>query len=318
VYRLLIILLLVATVGKGQIINASRYYVPLSQYSFLLDLYPTTGFAYSFRKLSSTYAGNCIRVRRSSDNTESNIGFVNNYLDTATLKTFVGVNNGFITTWYDQSGGGYDVSQSTATAQPSLVVSGVINYTNGNVCAVFNGSTNYLLSTTSFSSFATSLSFSSVMFNKWSTGAFYSYNYQFSIGINPPSTGFKSFISSAQNNYQDWVGGGTLMFGNGYPSSNNPRLLTPTHIYTNNSQNIWFGSLNSTENALKLNGSNAPITVNNTANVSTGGGTIALGTDNAIANFSTEYFQEVVVWQSNQISNATAIGGNVNNFYKVY
>ncbi|CAB4130740.1 Alpha-L-arabinofuranosidase B, catalytic [uncultured Caudovirales phage] len=317
-YKLLTILLLLTSVVNGQmVINASAPYRPLTQYVFLLDLYPTTGVAYSFRKLSSTYNGNCIRVRRSSDNTESNIGFFNNYLDTATLKTFVGANNGFITIWYDQSSGGYDVSQSTALAQPSIVVSGAINYTNKCVCAAMNGSSMYLKSTASFSSVATSISFASVLLNKRSTGIAGTYNYQWAIG-SPATTGNKSFVSAAQSAFQDWSANSTLLFGNGYASSSNPRIITPANIFTDNTQNVWIGGINSTANFLKLNGSNVTASVNTTANVATAGGTVALGSDNSAGNFSSESFQEVIVWQSNQSANQTSILSNINSFYKVY
>lgn len=315
--KLILILIIASLASNGQTPMNYLLLKNNTPYSYLLDLYPTTGFAYSFRKLSSTYAGSCVRVRRSSDNTESDIGFVNNYLDTATLKTFVSTNNGFITKWYDQSGGGYDVLQSTATAQPSLVTSGVINYTNGKICAQMNGSTMYLKSTASFSSVATSISFSSVMFDKRSTGVSGTYNYQWAIGT-PNTTGNKAFISAAQNGFQDWSGNSTLFFGNGYASSSNPRIVTPANIFTDGSQNIWIGGLNSTSNFLKLNGSNVSTSVNNTGNVASAGGTVALGSDNSAGNFSNEYFQEVVMWQSNQSANQTVILNQINSFYKVY
>ena len=42
--------------------------------------------------------GSAVRVRRSSDNSETDIGFtVNGNLDTAALLTFVGAGNGFVT-----------------------------------------------------------------------------------------------------------------------------------------------------------------------------------------------------------------------------
>ena len=75
--------------------------------AYLLDLYNSEG-AYSMRKISST-ATNCVRVRRSNDNAEQDIGFVGDELDTTALLTFVGANNGFVTTWYDQSGNSRDV-----------------------------------------------------------------------------------------------------------------------------------------------------------------------------------------------------------------
>ena len=58
----------------------------------LLDTYPNAAVAYSLRKLRSAYTGNAIRVRRSSDNTEQDFGFIGNDLDTQTMLDFVGYN----------------------------------------------------------------------------------------------------------------------------------------------------------------------------------------------------------------------------------
>jgi hypothetical protein len=82
--------------------------------------------AFSTRKLRSAYAGACMNVRRSSDNAAQDIGFVNGALDTASLLAFVGANNGFVTTWYDQSGLGNNATQATAVNQPQIVASGVV------------------------------------------------------------------------------------------------------------------------------------------------------------------------------------------------
>jgi len=105
----------------------------------LLDAYGTNiGGAYSFRKLSSTYSGNCIRVRRSSDDAEADIGFDGNYLDESALLAHTGTggsDDGFITKWYDQSGAFVgtpsaindgDLAQPTTTNQPRIVNSGAI------------------------------------------------------------------------------------------------------------------------------------------------------------------------------------------------
>ena len=92
----------------------------------LLNTYPTTGVAYSLRKLSNTYNGSAIRIRRSNDNAETDIGFVNNDLDLVSLSGFVGSNNAFVTTWYNQSGVvGYDATQTTAVQQPRIMLSGI-------------------------------------------------------------------------------------------------------------------------------------------------------------------------------------------------
>ena len=88
--------------------------------------------AYSIRQLSSAYGGFALQVRRSSDNTTQDIGFTaGGDLDTASLKTFVGGGNGYVTIWYDQSGNGKNLAQATNAQQPALVASGVINREQG-------------------------------------------------------------------------------------------------------------------------------------------------------------------------------------------
>jgi hypothetical protein len=83
------------------------------------------------RKLRSAYAGSCLRVRRSSDSTEQDIGFVSDALDTASLTTFCSATDGFVVKIYDQSGNARDLTQSTAANQPQIVASGTI-YTGAN------------------------------------------------------------------------------------------------------------------------------------------------------------------------------------------
>ena len=105
----------------------------------LLDIYPGAAAAYSVRKLRTAYTGSAIRVRRSSDNTEQDIGFVGGELDTTALTTFVGVNNGFVTTWYDQSGNARNGTQTTALNQPQIVSSGIVLTINGKARLDFDG-----------------------------------------------------------------------------------------------------------------------------------------------------------------------------------
>ena len=93
----------------------------------LLDTYSGASMAYSVRKLRNGYTGNAIRVRRSSDNAEQNIGFSGNNLDTSALLAFCsGTTNGFVTTWYDQSGNGNNAVMTTAVNQPQIVSSGAV------------------------------------------------------------------------------------------------------------------------------------------------------------------------------------------------
>ena len=111
----------------------------------LLDTYPNAAAAYSVRLLRTAYTGSAIRVRRSSDNAEQDIGFVSGSLDTSSLTSFCGAGNGFVTTWYDQSGNGNNATQTTAANQPQIVSSGNVLTTNGKPSAQFDGTNDFLL-----------------------------------------------------------------------------------------------------------------------------------------------------------------------------
>lgn len=103
----------------------------ITQFVGLLDTYSGAAAAYSLRLLRTAYTGSAIRVRRASDNTEQDIGFVNNELDTSTLTSFCSGTNGFVKTWYDQSGNARDATQATAASQPQIVSSGSVILDNG-------------------------------------------------------------------------------------------------------------------------------------------------------------------------------------------
>ena len=123
----------------------------------LLDLYPSPTAAFALRKLSSTYTGSAIRVRRSSDNTEQNIGFSGANLDTSALTTFCGSGNGFVTTWYDQSGNSNNATQGTAANQPQIVSTGSVLTLNSKPTLKTGASGFMATTTTAFNSTQTSI-----------------------------------------------------------------------------------------------------------------------------------------------------------------
>lgn len=108
----------------------------------MINLVWTTG-AWSVRRLTNGYTGQCFTVRRDSDDTTTDIGFLpNGDLDQASLLSFVGAGNGYVRRWYDQSGHLKDFVQNTSGAQPQLVSSGVVlTDLGGRPCLDFNGST---------------------------------------------------------------------------------------------------------------------------------------------------------------------------------
>jgi hypothetical protein len=97
--------------------------------------------AYSVRRLRSAHGGPALRVRRASDNAEQDIGINSSgNLDTTSLLAFCSATDGFVVTWYDQSGNVRDLTQATAANQPRIVTSGALSITlNGRPGIVFDG-----------------------------------------------------------------------------------------------------------------------------------------------------------------------------------
>jgi hypothetical protein len=98
----------------------------------LLDQFPGAGLAFSFRKLRRAYTGSAVRIRRSSDNAELDIGFAaNNDFDVAAAAAHIGAGTGNIVTMYDQSGNGDDATNATQATQPDYSATGFNNLPSG-------------------------------------------------------------------------------------------------------------------------------------------------------------------------------------------
>jgi hypothetical protein len=73
------------------------------------------------------YTGNCVRLRRSSDNAELDFGFASSdyeaKVDVAAINTWAGVDNLFLVTWYNQSGGQNFITASNGV-QPQFHTTG--------------------------------------------------------------------------------------------------------------------------------------------------------------------------------------------------
>jgi len=81
--------------------------------------------AYSLRDLAGSGNTTVVRVRRASDNSEKD--FSASEVSSGTLTNWVGAgNDGFVETWYDQSGNGNDGVQQVSGSQPKIVDAGVL------------------------------------------------------------------------------------------------------------------------------------------------------------------------------------------------
>ncbi|MCZ2339236.1 MAG: hypothetical protein LC127_13805 [Chitinophagales bacterium] len=70
--------------------------------SYFLDTYTDAFVAVSTRQLSST-ATYSMRIKRTSDSSEQDIGFVNGFLDTSSIASFCSGTTGHVVKFYDQS-----------------------------------------------------------------------------------------------------------------------------------------------------------------------------------------------------------------------
>src|SRR6056300_753832 len=81
--------------------------------------------AYALRRLFGAYTGPQVKIRRSTDNAETDVYFDKyGYLVNFDVETWLGGGTGYVVTWYDQSSGANHVTQTTTTSQPFIVTSG--------------------------------------------------------------------------------------------------------------------------------------------------------------------------------------------------
>jgi hypothetical protein len=269
--------------------------------SLLLDLYPATA-AYSLRKLRTAYTGACIRVRRSSDNAEQDIGFSGGELDTASLLTFVGAVNGFVVTWYDQAGSN-NITRPVVSQQPRIVSLGVVDSKGLKPSISFDGSDDVLVYSSPIAALNTGSQFSifnvhhSNLLNTirtfWTTTGFGS-NQMRGFGdtrniasplnffvINSGSTGFSATLSTTRNNTDQRLQVSVMDSGNvmrGFDNGATGGTATYTGTYANSIFQIGNG-----------------------ANGALNGGA-----------------QEFIIFDTNQLSNRTAIETNINSYYAIY
>jgi len=290
-----------------------------ASYSPLLDTYTGAKIAYSLRKLDSNYTGNAIRVRRSSDNSEQDIGFTNNELDTTSLLSFVGSNDGYVTTWYDQSGNTNNATHNNAFNQPLIVSSGVVNTINSKPSIKFNGIVKLNISTNNFGqsnsvpyTILTVSNMTSLPSDTATNGGSHIF------GIGSASNGY--FTS-----YGDKIG---FAYNGGSPVTNytsgrpSQQVLQDTNIVSLNSTQLSIYTRGSGTNTLSSN-NNTPVTNTQTANpypysqasigASSGNNYAGSGVSPLIGNIS-----ECILWWTNFNSDRTDIKDNLNSFYTIY
>lgn len=291
------------------IISSSGGSLPL-----LLDAYSGASAAYSLRKLNTSYTGYAIRVRRSSDNTSQDIGFLGNSLDTTSISNFVGANDGFVSIWYDQSGNNKNATQVSLANQPQIVISGTLQTLNSKPTLYFDGASRYLdcgylnggTKPADYSTFAlarytwSSYQISAIIHSQNNSGAGETgYNM-----MTMWSGGYMVGNSSNGINLRYWYSNNLItlnqryLFEGHYKSNTSPYL--GRFYWNNNSISVtdWFGTAQN-------NGGTEFKT-------SIGRG----GEHNG--NYFKGEMQEVVTYFSDQLPNRTGISTDINTYYSIY
>jgi hypothetical protein len=299
-------------VNKGGFVSAAE---PL-----LLDTYSGAAAAYSLRKLSSTYSGPALQVRRASDNVEVDVSFDTNGVvslnspvtnvpeetsgssqgsTTATnLGEFVAdagytdvdslgsADSALVQCWYDQSSNSNDATQTTATKQPKIYdgTGGVVTE-NSKPAVDFDGSSDQL-------------------------------DY---VGLTETTLTSFHVAKPDQTNSGDAFLGWDGTTGNGffrYNSTGNMRLnffggFNTSTTYTA-AQNLVFAVFGT---ALKFGYNGATAETGSATGITTSG--IRIGQKGNVDYFNGKA-QEIVVYASDQSSNRTNIEDNINTFYSIY
>jgi len=255
------------------------------QFTGLLDTYSGAAAAYSLRKLRAAYTGNAIRVRRASDNTEQNIGFVNNELDTASLTSFCSGTNGFVTTWYDQSGNGRDATQSTGANQPQIVSSGSVLTENGKPSVQFDGTNDYFITSNTFT-----------------------HSTKIIVATKPLSAGLLwSAYDGTNSNYIGRPSG----FPNGFWYFENTQTFVSESNFATG-QHLYFADVT------KKLYENTVLKISDTAFTANSYDTLYIGTRQQLNSYFNGKYQELIIYGSDQSSNRTGISDNINDFYSIY
>jgi hypothetical protein len=297
--------------GQGYLLNPYAFEVPSG--NLLLDSFPGASAAFSLRKLDKDYAGNCIRVRRTSDNAEQNIGFTGGYCDTASLKSFCASTNCTVTTWYDQSGNGKNATQTTAASQPRIVISGsIIRYGGTPVLqrdsqtVIIPGNITGLTNQSIFTAAALRVDVNE------STPGFLLLAADSSIFTN--GIGFGVTTGLLTNERLCWltVAAPSAVRGAGQVTTNIPQgryVFTQLFQQSPTIVQIYQNATLQTLVPASLNGGFSSINYPNRWNI---------GMTANMTSFTNNSLIEVVLYPSYQSANRAQIEGNINRFYAIY
>ena len=267
----------------------------------LLDAYSGAAAAYSLRNLSILQNPYVVRVRRSSDGTESD--FTATQVTDGTLTTFCGAGNGFVRTWYDQSGNGRNAEQTTTASQPQIVSSGSVVATNTKPAILLDG-TNDHFNLPTFGSAANH--------TVYAVTAPISYAAETSLN----ARWYDVITSNASLQLlRDNATQNMAMKNSVWQTSTSSTTFVSS---SPTSQKLFSSSFLSSSNAMKIN--SVSLSLASAAIVGAAGsiGKIGARADLSGSTFLYGTYQELIVYPIDQSANNAAIETNINAHYAIY
>lgn len=262
----------------------------------LLDTYTGAAAAYSLRQLR-TGVTNVVRVRRSSDNTEQD--FTAAQVTDGTLTAFCGAGDGFVRTWYDQSGNDRNMQQASSSNQPLLVTSGSVNTFNSKPAVSFNGSSQYFERITTTDQLYSFFGVHALVANEGTLNIIGSL-----VGIGPLASSAYGLGSFTAN-----LSGESVLFFNGNSNS----FLASSVPTTNNQPGLvsaHFGA-----GSLFVNGDGSNLIRSNH-----GLRTLdyMIGKRINLSQYNSKPIQELIMHGTDQSTNRAAIEANINAHYNIF
>lgn len=317
--------------GLGTAVNRGGFVS--AEDPLFLDTHTGAAAAYSLRKLSNTYSGPALQVRRASDNVEVDVSFdvngvvslnsaVTNVTEettgsstslttsSTTLGEFVAnasytdadslgsTDSALVQNWYDQSGNSRDMIQDTAGSQPTLISSGSLLINNGKPMVDFNQ--DHLIS----SAWMTQLS--PMSFNI----------------VQVPNNSTRELVIAVDTStpyttaYHNWSSSG----GSGFLSprlSSFPANSVSTSLMTEDVLNLVSMYASTTAANLYTNGSISAESPISHSNTSAADGAITIGSPTSYNPIRASRIPEIIFWLSDQSDNRTDIESNINTFYSI-
>ena len=299
-------------IGNTDIVNPKIGAVPINKVfigntlvwdreNLLLDdLTGSTG-AFSLRLLSSSYTGYAIQVRRDSDNTTLNVGFVNGQLDTAALTSFCTGTNGFVTVWYNQADINNNAIQTVSSSQPKIYEASTgVQTENGKPAIVFDIGFFLTVTNISYGHVDQSISVFGVAKLDSSNNFFATIT---SKGYD--AQGVYTFGGTSTRQYQSWI--------------EEQQLITTTVLDSN--QNLLSTTVQTGTNGLKMYLNSSLVDQFNITGDLIGSNNFRfnIGRNDRDDNYFWQgTMQEILMFVNDQTANKTTIETDINNFYTIY